>query len=313
LKKVSVIIPLYNSEPTLIRCIDSVLDQDYGNVEVVVVDDGSDDRSLEVAQTYSSKNVLVFSQENKGACAARNFGINRSTGYYLKFLDSDDFLEPNTLAREVLVAEACGPQFIPYGFNKVLNDDKFYVKKSKVGADHQSVDLINSNLTITLPLHRKSVIDDIGRFDESLQFRQEWDLHLRLVDAGYKFHYHNFCVFTQYIHNSSCRISSRALLFNKEISNLDNIRKKFNFSSDSTVAAAWSYKYWMLARQFLKDSNIEEANLIFEMAKEIAPKYYKRMMPTYYRYAVSVLGTKKAEELVNIYKKIMRLRHGFIG
>lgn len=304
MKKVSVIVPAYNSEYTLNRCIESVLGQDYGNVELVIVDDGSTDHSFEIVESYKSKNVIVFNQNNRGACAARNSGINKSTGYYLKFLDSDDFLETGTLSREILVAEQYDDQFIPYGFRKVLKDESEPYENREVLRDQQYVDLINNNLTITLPLHRRSVIESIGFFDESLRFRQELDLHIRLANSGYKFLYHDSCVFTQYIHSSDVRISSRKLDVSREVLNLNSIRKKFNFSCDSEIAAAWSYKYWTLARQFLKESKVEDAKILFKLAIKIAPDRYKDMMPLPYRCAVTALGPKKAELLLKMYGKL---------
>lgn len=104
-KKISVIVPVYNGESYLASCLDSILSQSYKNVEVIVINDGSTDFSLKIAETYSEKDnrVTVYSHENSGLSEARNRGIEVATGDYIAFVDSDDILLPEAL--ELLLNE----------------------------------------------------------------------------------------------------------------------------------------------------------------------------------------------------------------
>ena len=97
--KVSIIMPVYNAEDFLVECLDSILIWDEINVECICVDDGSSDRSLEILNEYAAKDprVKVISQENGGAGAARNNGMQYATGEYMWFVDCDDVFEPETL------------------------------------------------------------------------------------------------------------------------------------------------------------------------------------------------------------------------
>ena len=97
--KVSVIIPVYNTEPWLKECLDSVLCQTMADFEVICVDDGSTDRSGDVLREYAAKDArfCVISQRNQGQSAARNAGLNIAWGEYIFFLDSDDYIEPDLL------------------------------------------------------------------------------------------------------------------------------------------------------------------------------------------------------------------------
>ena len=97
--KVSVILPVYNVEKYLKECLDSILNQTLQEIEVICVDDGSTDRSLEILREYEKKDkrVIVLTQENKGAGAARNKGLAIAKGEYLSFLDSDDFFASGML------------------------------------------------------------------------------------------------------------------------------------------------------------------------------------------------------------------------
>lgn len=97
--KVSIIIPLYNAEQYIAECLDSVVKQTYKNIEIIIVDDGSTDGSLDIVKSLYSgeKRIILLSQENKGASAARNVGLQRATGKYIQFLDADDKLDENKI------------------------------------------------------------------------------------------------------------------------------------------------------------------------------------------------------------------------
>ena len=94
--KISVIIPVYNSENELERCLESMINQTYPNIEILLVDDGSTDRSLEICKKYESmySYIKVFSQPNRGQSSARNKGIKESSGEFIGFVDSDDCVHP---------------------------------------------------------------------------------------------------------------------------------------------------------------------------------------------------------------------------
>ena len=100
---VSVIIPVYNVEDFIGECINSVLNQTYKNIEVILVDDGSTDGSGEICNTYSDERITVIHQENKGLAEARNVGIAAANGEYIYFIDSDDYIS-KTLIENLLMS-----------------------------------------------------------------------------------------------------------------------------------------------------------------------------------------------------------------
>ena len=97
MKLLSVIVPVYNAGEDLKRCIDSILNATYENMEILLVDDGSTDSSLEICNEYAKndKRIKVFHQENKGQSAARNLALDNMNGDYVAFVDSDDWINPN--------------------------------------------------------------------------------------------------------------------------------------------------------------------------------------------------------------------------
>ncbi|WP_445718949.1 glycosyltransferase family 2 protein [Flavobacterium sp.] len=94
---ISVIIPLYNKDFSISNTLSSVLSQTYINFEIIIVNDGSTDRSLERVKQFSDSRIQLFNQENKGAATARNFGIEKAKGELIAFLDADDYWFPNHL------------------------------------------------------------------------------------------------------------------------------------------------------------------------------------------------------------------------
>ena len=97
--KISIIIPVYNSETTLHQCVDSILYQDYKDFEVLLIDDGSKDKSPAICDEYTEKDnrVKVFHKQNGGVSSARNLGLDYAKGDWITFVDSDDHVESNYL------------------------------------------------------------------------------------------------------------------------------------------------------------------------------------------------------------------------
>jgi len=97
LPKISVIIPIYNTEPYLVKCLDSVCNQTYKNLEIIGVDDGSIDNCGRMLNEYAEKDnrIVAIHKQNGGSASARNAGIDIATGEYLAFVDSDDWIESN--------------------------------------------------------------------------------------------------------------------------------------------------------------------------------------------------------------------------
>ena len=124
--RISVIVTVYNTSKYLRRCMDSIIHQSLKDIEIICIDDGSTDESLEILKEYSRKDnrVIVISQENSGAGAARNTGMQYAKGKYLSFLDSDDFFEENLLELAYKYAEKDSADFVVY------KSDQYYTEKN---------------------------------------------------------------------------------------------------------------------------------------------------------------------------------------
>jgi GT2 family glycosyltransferase len=199
---VSILIPAYQSERYVGEAIESALAQTHRPIEVVVVDDGSADDTLAVAQRYEAAHpgtVRVIAQANAGACAARNHAFRASSGAYVKFLDADDALAPHALEKEFAALEGEGGDVIPFG-RQIRCDEGL---RPKVGAQEGGhfvaskafsstkaelvAWLLEHNLQTAQPLHPRDWIERVGGFNEQLLRAQEYELHLRLALAGARF------------------------------------------------------------------------------------------------------------------------------
>lgn len=127
--KVSVIIPVYNVEKYLRECLDSIIGQSLKDIEIICVNDGSTDGSMAILEEYSQKDdrIIIVNQENSGAGAARNNGLQYAKGKYLSLLDGDDFFHKNMLLAAVEKAESVNAQIVMYRTQQYLEADDRYV------------------------------------------------------------------------------------------------------------------------------------------------------------------------------------------
>lgn len=125
---VSIIIPVYNAQQYIAKCIDSVISQSYINWELILVDDGCTDKSGEICDKYAQKDkrIKVFHKKNGGVSSARNTGISEAVGEWLYFIDSDDFIDFDTLSKSIIKINTEYPDLIVHG----LVNDYIYNGKS---------------------------------------------------------------------------------------------------------------------------------------------------------------------------------------
>ena len=118
---VSVIIPVYNSEKYLEECLESIINQTYPNIEIIAVDDGSEDSPLDILEQYSNK-IDVYSQQNQGLASSLNLGISNVKGNWLKWFSPDDVMFPNTIETLVTEAKKYNDNTIIYSNWNIIND-----------------------------------------------------------------------------------------------------------------------------------------------------------------------------------------------
>ena len=121
--KITIIIPCYNCEKYIKKCVESILNQTYQNIEIILINDGSTDNTDAVINLImeNTTNIVYINKENTGVSDTRNVGINEATGDYIMFIDSDDFIEHNYI-NEFVKGAKDNPDLIVGGFTYILND-----------------------------------------------------------------------------------------------------------------------------------------------------------------------------------------------
>jgi glycosyltransferase involved in cell wall biosynthesis len=179
---VSIIIPCYNGEAYLQEAIESALAQTYRPVEVIVVDDGSTDRSSEIAQKLP---VRYIRQPNRGLTKSRNLGVRKSRGSYVVFLDADDRLKPDAVKTGLRVLAGHPECAMAVGDHIFVSREGRQIagsRKECLPASHYEA-LLKSNFIemISTVLFRRSVLEDVGGFDTKLRVAEDYELYLRIA------------------------------------------------------------------------------------------------------------------------------------
>ena len=181
MNKISIIVPVYNVEQYLGKCLDSIINQTYKNIEIILINDGSTDNSLEICNYYKEKDsrIIVINKENGGQSSARNSGLKVSTGNYIMFVDSDDKI--NLRCCELLI-----DTILKNNSDIVIGDSSSDEKEidKDLQFDDNKVELINKDILYNYfldgkvapwgKLYKRSIISDIefehGKISEDLDF-----------------------------------------------------------------------------------------------------------------------------------------------
>lgn len=211
--EISIIIPVYNVEKYLRECLDSILAQTFQDFEIICVDDGSTDKSLEILQEYKRKDdrFVILQQRHAGAGAARNHGLKLAEGKYIQFLDSDDYFEPTLLEELYTKAEKFGSDLTVCSSRKV--DDEGNITESR-----------NPNSPINLdktplgkPFSRQDFKDDIFCLLTPIPWNKLY-LKSLILDNGIEFPPINICEDIAFVH-ACVACAKKILVFDTELIN----------------------------------------------------------------------------------------------
>lgn len=171
--KVSIIIPIYNAETYLAQCLDSLLNQTYENIEIILVNDGSTDGSNEICKQYVQKDsrVRLYFQKNAGVSVARNTGISNSTGNYILFVDSDDWVDKDYV--NLMIEKLNKYDSIICGYTEEYVNERFYHKAAE--------SIITENSAIAI---KKVINNTYGGYIYNKAFKKE-------IISKYNIRFHN--------------------------------------------------------------------------------------------------------------------------
>lgn len=275
---VSVIIPIYNSEKNIKKCLESIINQTYTNLEIILIDDGSTDNSIEVCQEYKDDRIKVYKEKNSGPSTARNLGLKQCNGNYIVFVDSDDYIEKNMI--EIMLKKIksddydiciCGYYLVSNSLKKkitiTINNNKNF---KEIVFDYKN----NVYGYLWNKMFKKNSIEK--KFREDISIRED-ELFL-LDNSNYikKFTFVKEPLYN-YISNESSLINS-CILSDKKISELDAliyiVNANVNRTTNNIKKCMFIHKYIY----FLGIANKEQRRKIINKYKKTYLKYYKEIL-----------------------------------
>jgi len=222
MSSVSIVLPVYNGAKTIVDAVNSVLDSNFTDYEIIIVDDGSTDETREVLKQYlSHPKISYIFQQNRGLSSARNTGINNSKGNYLVFLDDDDVIGVEKLASQSTFLNL-HPKI------GVVYSESMWFKENDLSDTRQVVfpkysgnilpELLNGNfIHVNSVMVRTEIIKDVGGFDDDLKELEDWDLWLRLSL------HNNIFSFQKGVH-SMVRIRKGSMTFDQKKMNQTSVK-----------------------------------------------------------------------------------------
>ncbi|MBH1989268.1 MAG: glycosyltransferase [Myxococcaceae bacterium] len=310
---VSVIIPYYKKKRRIIECIKSILNQRHNLIEIIVIDDGSEDDLIYFLKEINV-NLKLIKQFNCGPSSARNAGISASQGEYLKFLDADDFLL-DQLKEEV-------------EFSKLLKNNEFSVgcslklsEASGVISPHSRRDALSSYVPngvelaldaplISAPLWPRYVIQNLGGFREDITYREDYEFFMRAILSGYKPVFIPLPVFVYCDYQCDQRVSrqlpkatsKQQLKIFKGL--IFCLQGNSELSLDIVLNEALSAAAWQAARILVREGSIQEAALLFRLSRELSHGD-KIVGQWQYQLACRILGPIAAEQFLTKARKLV--------
>ena len=309
---VSVIIPSYNHERYLPRAIDSVINQSYANFEIIVVDDGSTDKTKKVCLRYPS--VKYIYQPNAGLSAARNNGISNSSGEYFIFLDADDWLLENAIISNLDLLTPNNNVAFASGGHKVYYEpkDTTMIVQREVNENHYCRLLEGNFIGMHATVMYQRWVFDTYYFDTSLPYCEDYDLYLKIARQHPIIH-HTGLIAVYRIHDNN--MSSNYPKMMKYALFVLSAQKKYLKTSaekESSLRGVASWKSYysekiiesLRAQLYSNKLNFKKEEL--RTLKKNSPLLYIKFKTEIIRYLI-----KKISQKVKYYIKKMKLRNIF--
>lgn len=295
-KLVSVIIPAYNIEDYIGRCLDSIISQTYKNLEIIVVDDGSRDHTGEILDNYAKKDrrIKVIHKENGGVSSARNKGIEAAEGDYIGFIDGDDLIEPEMYKILVDLLEEENADIAHCGYQMVFPDRIDYYHntgKKKIQTTEEGLkDLLSGEMIepgLVNKLYKKELIKNC-RLNETVKINEDLLMNYQLFKLSQKSVYYDITPYSYMIRSSSAT-GANSLITKRE----DSLRVLNQIKDDcinnnllSIIYKRYIYLLMAICRDGLKDKSYMkyQKKQRKQLKKELKTDVFKSCIPKKLKY-----------------------------
>lgn len=284
MKKVSIIIPVYNGEKYIKRCINSVVNQTYKNIEIIIIDDGSTDGTGKIIKEINDKRIIIFNIENKGVSHARNYGIDVSTGDYIMFCDADDWIEKDLIENMIQIVKK--NEYDVIRFNYYVNKSKKnnYSKGKNIESNKENDTNITkmiegiikakiSSYVWLLFIKKEFIVNNKLKFNENIYVMEDKIFFLQCLYKKPKIHienkayYHYFSNSESVMHKKDYKRKIKNIIkANSIINNLLNENKENELINYNIALTAYSIERFIF--DIYREKGKKEAILAFEDIKD---------------------------------------------
>jgi glycosyltransferase involved in cell wall biosynthesis len=263
---VSIIIPMYNAEKYIRETLYSALDQTYKNIEIIVIDDGSTDKSSQIVSSIKDKRLKYKHQENSGVSSARNHGLSISKGKFINFLDSDDLLYKNAIVEKLKYFEKDKDFGIVQSAMQVIDFESIKIDDLQCGMEGWLLDdlLLWERNCVSTPssvLVKRTVALEVGGFDEELSTAADQEFYFR-VAKKYKIGCISYPLGSYRKHDQNMHMNIR-LMERDHILAYKKARKKDFFKSSMFRKRCFGNLYKILAGSYWKDDSNKLRGILF--------------------------------------------------
>ena len=344
MEKVSIIVPVYNVEKYLERCLESLINQTYRNIEILIVNDGSTDNSKKICEKYKEMDsrIRLINKKNQGLGMARNTGLEYITGKYVLFVDSDDYVERNLVELVYKIAEENNCDFVRFhNYREDITTGEKKIRKSPLEEGFYSKEDIKQKILLpiigVLPnqtgndfvgmsvwrnLYRASVIrkENLKFVSEREFISEDVIFNISFFDVSSRAYVINIPLYHYIVNDNSLTAIYKKDRFDKEVimyKKIESIVKEKNFSNDSLVRASRTFldRTRMCLRQEFSRKNIslkdQRQSIIKicsnEMLTDIINIYPLKKMNIEYRFILFLIKNKMyiaMKILFEVFKKI---------
>lgn len=217
---VSIITPTYNRADFIGQAIDSVLAQTYGHFELIIVDDGSEDETRELVETYQDSRIIYRYQENQGQSIARNLALKIARGDFICFLDSDNFWFPDKLEKSLEVFREHPEVDIVYGDGVTINESGQEISRENMRryTGHIAAHMLKDNVvSMNTTMARRRCFDEMGGFSGKRRVADDYDLWLRFSARFYFFYLPEYLAYYRVMENQISSDKIRRFTTNESI------------------------------------------------------------------------------------------------
>ncbi len=276
--RVSIIVPAHNAEKTILATLESVQRQTFSDFELIVIDDGSVDRTVDLANTLQDSRLKIFSYQNGGVSVARNRGIQHASGDFISFIDADDLWMPDKLQLQIEVLQKNPEAGVAYSWTTFVDEGGtvLYTQEPVFHEGNVYPQLLVENFILngSNVLIRRKFVEAVGDFYAPLKYAEDWEFYIRLAVL---------CTFVLvpkhqiiYLRSSQSATSKVEVMEKDTIAHItrvfQTVPSEFQPLKNRSLACAYRYFAQQYISYELTDTAVSQASQKLKKAMHLEPK-----------------------------------------